>query len=184
MIRLGNTIGSLAIAGFVAVAFSAAPVGLDNDFSLAPKAAFAKGKGSGNSGGHGGGSHSSRSSKSNKGGKSGNGIETEGAHGNGQGDDFETAEHESHNDKGELTSAMGNLNAAHASPTALEHASDDSVIGKLRAYVEDFLGDNETTTEQQRDALGAISNKADEDGRVDEAVVTGVNTLLEPPPSE
>ena len=44
MARTCRTIGSLAIAGFAAVLFSVAPVGLDYDFTPETKAAFAKGK--------------------------------------------------------------------------------------------------------------------------------------------
>ena len=79
MTRVCPSIGSLAIAGMVAVAFAAAPVGLDYNFTLEIESAFAKGKGSGGKGGS-KGSKGSKSSKSGGHGKSGdgNGLEEAG----------------------------------------------------------------------------------------------------------
>ena len=208
MIRSAHSISSLVIAGFVAFAFSVAPVGLDNDFSLETKSAFAKGKGSGKSSSRGsssrgGGSRGGASSSSGpgpdfvKGSSNGQGQSNGPGQSNGQGVNSQSSS-ENH---GSLASALGNLNAAHASPTALEHvslnenAAENSIVGLLAAYAQDVVDAGEPTTtedelaalEAQRIALGDISNKSyfDEsldDGNgasaVDEEVVDAVNDLL------
>ena len=68
-------------------------------------------------------------------------------------------------------SALGKLNAAHASPTALQNASPNSTVGMLGAYKEAVLMD--ITLDEARDALAEISNKP-----VDKDVVEAVNELL------
>jgi hypothetical protein len=195
MKRAPNSISSLAIAGFVAFAFGVAPVGLDYDFTPEIKSAFAKGKGSGNSGGKGG---SKSSSSGGKGGaadldtasgdedvddKTGNGhLKAQGnGHANNHDGEGDPNEH------GKLASSLGNLNAAHASPTGLANASENSVVGMLRLYLEevdpedpDIVG---LTPEEQRIALGEISNKTDGEP-VDDAVVAEVNRLLGLPEEE
>lgn len=186
MVRMRDRI-TPAVAVFAAFAFTAAPVGLDYDFTPETKSAFAKGKGSGKSGGKGGGSKRSSSSSSASANapddarSNGNAFGHDKANGNGHNghDDFDTADHDDANAHGKLASEMGNLNAAHASPTALENASEDSLIGRLADYLERVTeGDLSDDPEGQQEALGAISNKADDEGLVSEGVVTEVNDLL------
>jgi hypothetical protein len=183
MKRAPNSIGSLAIAGFVAFAFGVAPVGLDYDFTPEIKSAFAKGKGSGKSGGKGGGSKSSSSSSSSSSNRGGGGGDVEAARSNGddhkKDGDAETSFDGPHNNHGKLTSALGNLNAAHASPTALANASDSSIVGLLGAYAEAVAEDESDydSLEDQQARLGELSNKTDGDP-VDEDVAKEVNELL------
>ena len=122
-----HSISSLAVAGFIAVALSAAPVGLGSDYAPEIKSAFAKGGGGGagsagsNGGGHGGSNGVGHTDHGN-----GNGYGHDNGHGN---DDNESLGAEfTHNGHGSLSSALGNLNAAHASPTALANASDASKL--------------------------------------------------------
>lgn len=196
MIRARNSMSSLVIAGFVAFAFSVAPVGLDDDFSLETKSAFAKGKGSGSSGGKGGSKRSSKSNSSSgdsdgfddeeDGHSNSNGLGHVKAKGNGHNKDgaIESA-HDDHDNHGSLASAMGNLNAAHASPTALKNASGDSIVGLLALYAQDVAAadppsnaeEEQAALEAQQEALGLISNKTDGEP-VDENVVNEVNSLL------
>lgn len=188
MTRAPSSISSLVIAGFIAAALSVAPVGLDDDFTLQTKTAFAKGKGSGSSSGRGGsnrggdnrgGSSSSSGSDQDLVKGSGNGQGQNNGQGQGVGSSSADGNH------GSLASALGNLNAAHASPTALAHASENSMVGMLALYADAVAGDPDAaspvlglTLEEQQDALGDISNKADDDGLVDASVVTEVNSLL------
>lgn len=193
MKRAPNSISSLAIAGFVAFAFGVAPVGLDYDFTPEIKSAFAKGKGSGNSGGKGGGSRSSSSSSSSSNRGGGGGASNLDTAGGGEGVDDKIgnghikAQGNGHaknhdgegdpNEHGKLASSLGNLNAAHASPTGLANASENSIVGLLAAYAEAVNSVEGLTPEEQREALGEISNKTDGDP-VDEDVVNEVNALL------
>lgn len=191
MIRSAHSISSLAIAGFVAFAFSVAPVGLDNDFSLETKSAFAKGKGSGKSSSRGsssrgGGSRGGASSSSGpgpefvKGSSNGQGQSNGPGQSNSQGVHSESSS-ENH---GSLASALGNLNAAHASPTALEHAAEGSIVGMLAAYAEAVEDEILVTDEEKQEALGLISNKSYDDpddalgAIVDTEVVDAVDNLL------
>lgn len=193
-----RTIGFLAATGLVAIALCAAPIGLGSDLMPHGTAAFAKGKGSGNSGGRGGGhggrggghgaSSDSDFEKFGDNGKA-NGaaaFDDDDAGGKGKGrtkNDAGAFGDEEDLSTGEKASALGNLNAAHASPTALEHASENSIVGMLGAYakaVDDHTLDSE---DDQRTALGAISNKAEYDSSlgadaVDAEVVNEVNSLL------
>lgn len=181
MTRAHTSISSLVITGFVALAFSIAPVGLDDDFTPETKAAFAKGKGSGSSssGGRGG---SNRGGGNRGGSSSSSGSNQDLVHGNGNSNSQNKGANadSAHDNHGSLASALGNLNAAHASPTALEHASDNSIVGLLAAYAEAVEGG--LTEEEQQQELGAISNKSYEDPElgdvVDTEVVTEVNSLL------
>ena len=195
MTRVCPSIGSLAIAGMVAVAFAAAPVGLDYNFTLEIESAFAKGKGSGGKGGS-KGSKGSKSSKSGGHGKSGDGNGLEEAGGkNGNAFGHEKARgnghHKGHhadadeNGDGVKKTALGNLNAAHASPNAREHAAANSMVGLLAAYAEQA---DQMTADEARAALGAISNKSSfeqsfNEGAgadvVDAEVVDEVNALLD-----
>jgi hypothetical protein len=184
MARFRYSFCSLAIAGFAALAFTAAPVGLGFDFSPELESAFAKGKGSGKSGGKGGGKSAGKSGgQANKdsGGKFGDDRIKAGGKANGhakkQRDDNAAG-----TEKGEKLkkNGLGNLNAAHASPNAREHASPNSMVGLIAAYAAE-AGD--MTTDEAREALGAISNKASFDeglgvDAVDQEVVAEVNALL------
>lgn len=72
---------------------------------------------------------------------------------------------------GAKASEIGNLNAAHAAPQGLQHASPNSVVGQLGLYANTI---GTTTTQQQQEALNAIANK----GPVSVEVVDAVNGLL------
>lgn len=192
------SLGSLALTGLIAMALTAAPVGLDDGFSLEKETAIAKGKGSGNSGGKGGGTRGGRSSASKSGKSDGDRFGDDDddntgsgylkAHGNGHLKHHADAEHDEDNDDhpnshGKLASALGNLNAAHASPTALEHASENSIVGLLAAYAEAVSSGEGLTEDEARLALGEISNKSEFDEElggdaVDAEVVAEVDRLL------
>ena len=195
-----HSISSLAVAGFIAVVLSAAPVGLGSDYAPEINSAFAKGGGGGGGGGaSSGGGNAGGNAGSNGGGHAGsNGVgHTDHGNGNGYGhdnghgnDDNESLDAEfTHNGHGSLSSALGNLNAAHASPTALANASETSMVGMLNAYAVAANLDDPSAVElqAQRGLLGAISNKSDETDLVDVEVVEEVNDLLnteEPAPAE
>ena len=180
MVRTGSSIGSLVFAGIIALSFSAVPVGLDHNFTPKIDAAFAKGgggggggNGGGNGGGHGGSHGGGHASHGN-----GNGLGHDKGHGNGhgKGHDAEGA----HNGHGGKASALGNLNAAHASPTAMANASSKSMVGLIATYA--AHAQTMTTVEAQQ-ALGAISNKSSHDSEldadvVDAEVVAQVNAML------
>jgi hypothetical protein len=72
---------------------------------------------------------------------------------------------------GAKASEIGNLNAAHAAPQGLQHASPNSVVGQLGLHANTI---GTTTTQQQQEALNAIANK----GPVSVEVVDAVNGLL------
>jgi len=180
-----HSISSLAVAGLVAVVLSAAPVGLGSDYAPEIKSAFAKGGGGGagggggnaggNGGGHGGSNGVGHSSHGN-----GNGF----GHDKGPGNDHDVDA--ASNNHGEKASALGNLNAAHASPTAMANASSNSTVGLIAAYAQAVKAGQITTTAEAQQALGAISNKSSQDEElgvdavdaVDAAVVAAVNELL------
>ncbi|MCZ6838348.1 MAG: hypothetical protein O7G13_03640, partial [Alphaproteobacteria bacterium] len=90
------------------------------------------------------------------------------------------------NNHGEKASALGNLNAAHASPTAMANASLNSTVGLIAAYAQAVKDGQITTTAEAQQALGEISNKSSQDEElgvdavdaVDAAVVATVNELL------
>ncbi len=188
MTHVRHSISSLTIAGFIAVALSAAPVGFGSDYAPEIKSALAKGggggasSGGGNAGGNGG---------SNGGGHGGsNGVgHTDLGNGNGFGHDKGPGNDQdvnaAHNGHGNLSSALGNLNAAHASPTAMANASSNSMVGLIAIYA----AEAETmTTAEAQEALGAISNKSSFDPSldggngaeaVDAGVVAAVNELLD-----
>jgi hypothetical protein len=186
MTRVCPSIGTLAVAGIIAIAFAAAPVGIDYNFTPEIESAFAKGKGSGKSGSK--GSKSSKSSKSGGHGKSGgdDGTGVDQAHkGKNKSDSVEASlddhddddgkignghikakgnGHQKHHDGDALhdgddgdKNLLGNLNAAHASANARENASDNSMVGLLAIYAAEADG---MTAEEARAALGAISNKS------------------------
>ena len=92
---------------------------------------------------------------------------------------------------GQLTAALGPLNAAHASPTALAHASPRSMVGKIATYDRAMLSalSMPTRTPQQialrqQAITNARETLADETGRtLTPAVVSRVDHLLGLPPS-
>jgi hypothetical protein len=75
--------------------------------------------------------------------------------------------------KGSISSALGKLNGAHASPTAMSHANPKSTVGMLASYRDAVQNNTVTTVEQAQEALGKISNKS-----VSPEVVAAVNDLL------
>lgn len=197
MKRARISVSTLAIAALIGVGFVAAPVGFDDQLTPEVKSASAKGAGksSGKGGGKKGGSKSSKSDKSSGSDldtadsddgdedKIGNGhIKAKGnghaKHHDGEGDDGPNAH-------GKLSSSLGNLNAAHASPNALKNASDNSIVGLLALYAAEVRaaadGDDENdpllTLAGQQDALGEFSNKTGGEP-VDEDVAMEVNRLL------
>lgn len=182
MTRAPSSISSLVIAGFIAVALSVAPFGLDDNFAPETKTAFAKGKGSGSSSSSGrGGSNRGGGSRGGSSSSSGSDQDLVKGSGNGQGKGQSNSLNADGdpNAHGKLASSLGNLNAAHASPTALEHASGDSIVGLLAAYAEAvYNGDPEyDEPSEQQVKLGEISNKTNGDP-VDQTVVDEVNNLL------
>lgn len=70
--------------------------------------------------------------------------------------------------KGDTASSLGGLNAAHASPNALEHASPNSRVGKVDTYADDPTLSN----------LQAATNKAKTVTSLNSPVATQVNSLL------
>jgi len=176
-------LGSLATVGVVAIALTAAPIGLGSDLTPDTKSAFAKGKGSGKSAGkrggrggkHGGASSASDSDQEFQ--KSRGQGRDDGAAHDSDSDDNEAGNHK-YKDKNK--NKLGNLNAAHASPTALANAAPNSMVGLLAAYAK---AAEDMSEDEARAALGEISNKAAYDAdldadAVDDEVLAEVNALL------
>ena len=69
-------------------------------------------------------------------------------------------------------SALGSLNAAHASLMGLENAADDSVVGQISAF-SDAISQDDPDVEAAAQALAAAANK-----NIDQAVVDAVDGLL------
>lgn len=109
-----------------------APVAFDFDSgAFTFHAAFAKGgNGGGNSGGNGNGN------------SNGNSNGNANGHSNTKGNSGNSSSNGLGNDKGSLASALGRLNAAHASENALAHASVNSVVGALAQYKAAVLASN------------------------------------------
>jgi hypothetical protein len=75
-----------------------------------------------------------------------------------------------------MSSQLGNLNAAHASPTALSHANPNSMVGKIAAYkaaVSALIAQNKNTTAKDIALAQPIANKT-----VTPAVIDALNALL------
>lgn len=87
---------------------------------------------------------------------------------------------------GKTALALGALNAAHASEAAFANASEQSVIGKLSAYMDEIKAYLETlggTEAEQNAALEAaaddLADAANKDTEIDAETVDAVNTLLD-----
>ncbi len=163
--------GLLAATGLVALALTALPVatGLDAGFA-GLKAAQAKGSGNGNgnAGGNGGGNGNGNGNGIGNG--QGGGVASASA--NGHGKSVSTENHDLNAQSHGLTaSSLGNLNAAHASETAMSHASINSVVGQIGAAVELAAEEERSLT---ADDLVGIANKD-----VDDDVVAAVNGLVD-----
>jgi len=205
MKRARISVSTLAIAALIGVGFVAAPVGFDDQMTPEVKSAAAKGAGksSGKGGGKKGGSKSSKGGKSGKSSNSsldtadsddedkiGNGHIK--AKGNGHAKSHDGEDDDGPNAHGKLSSSLGKLNAAHASPNARLHASENSIVGLLALYAAEVDPEDPEaeglTPEEQRQALGEISNKSYEDDElgsvVDDEVVAEVNRLLGLPENE
>lgn len=149
--------------------------------------------GGGNAGGHGGGHGNGHGgpdveSASSHGGH-GNGKSQGPNHGNAFGQSTDKAADKAaskaahaaahDDDLGLSASALGNLNAAHASPTAMANAAPNSMVGAIADYKDAVMGNVEPTEETIDEmseavaALEAISNKD-----VDVDVVNAVNDIL------
>ena len=77
---------------------------------------------------------------------------------------------------GKASHLEGRLNAAHASPTALAHASPYSAVGQIAAYKEamkDYLAGNEESLEAAANALAGVANKG-----ISAQTVTDLNAVL------
>ena len=187
MKRVRISLSTLAIAGLIGAGLSAAPIGVDDQFAPEFKTADAKGKGSGKSAGKGGkGGKSGKRGGHGAGGSDGDSELVKGfkdknkfgdedivhdAHeddelGNGhlkaKGNGHLKHHHGDgdHDDDGKYSNSLGNLNAAHASPNARLHASENSMVGLLAAYAAAVEDGTLDTEDKQRAALGAISNKS------------------------
>ncbi len=184
--RKVGKIGLTVAASLLTLALVALPVvpSLDG-VSLDGMAAYAKG---GNGGGNGGGNAGGKGGKGGRGGTGGASINLlTDSHGKGHtgtglghGKDAVSGVHLSHNgshseNHGALTSLLGRLNAAHASPNAMANAAGHSAVGRLANYVtllgEDSIGD--ATAE-----LLAVANKDVADTGEATLVVREVNGLL------
>ena len=136
-------------AGVLALAVIAEPLQYQSDGSFvlwSPAFAQAggngRGQGNGQGRGQGGGNQGGgqgASNGGNQGGGQGGGQGAQGAGGNGQsngnGQSQGQGQGES-NGRGAIASALGGLNAAHASETALENAAPNSSVGLIAAYSE------------------------------------------------
>lgn len=88
---------------------------------------------------------------------------------------------------GATAGALGALNAAHASGSAFANASENSVVGKLSAYMDDMAayldalidgGEAEQDAALQA-AAGHLADAANKDELVDADLIHAVNTLLD-----
>lgn len=196
MKRARISVSTLAIAALIGVGFVAAPVGFDDQMTPEVKSAAAKGAGksSGKGGGKKGGSKSSNSGKSGK--SSGSDVDTADsddgdedkignghikAKGNGHAKNHDGEGDDDPSAHGKLSSSLGNLNAAHASDTALENASENSIVGMLALYAAEA---ENLTPEEAQEELGEISNKSEFDDELETDIVSAevvdeVNRLLD-----
>ena len=162
-----------AAAGGFALALAAAPFAPNGDFpGFAPNAALAKGggdNGANNSGGRGGGNGQGHGKGGSAPGRlisdsAGDGEDGPGhGHGLALGHDKDAVSGvqgggsilhpENH---GPISSMLGRLNAAHASPNAMEHAAAFSTVGRLATYI-DLLEEGEIVAAAAE--LLAVANK-------------------------
>lgn len=154
-----KSLGSVFILG---LALAAAPVGLNGQITLMSKTALAAAGGNGGGGG-GGGGNGGNGGGGGSGGNGGGGGGAAGDHGN-SADHSNAGDHGAANggghgnsgnagnsgssagfdsngrgakgsaSQGQLASASGALNAAHASPNALAHAAPGSRVGQIATY--------------------------------------------------
>ncbi len=204
--RFTLILGTLGLAA----ALVAAPVGVqDNIASLQDKSAFAapggnngnrggNGNGNGNGNGHGRGHGNSASASAHGGsgpGKSGSAPGHGGTgHGQAVGHDAVSGvpSHSGHLN-GISASALGNLNAAHASAQAFENAAATSMVGEIAAAVRESFDpsvddddgvigkDPEINLDELEAELAKISNKT-VDPDVTEAVAGLVDGKVSEPP--
>ncbi len=202
--RFTLILGTLGLAA----ALVAAPVGVqDNIASFHEKSAFAapggnngNGGGNGHANGHGNGhgngkgpgNSASASAHGGSGpGKSGSAPGHGGTgHGQAVGHDAVSgvSSHSGHLN-GISASALGNLNAAHASAQAFDNAAADSMVGEIARAVKDSFNDAAAVDDEKpgiggdeidgtfAGRLGAISNKVD--GPVSEDVADEVRDLVD-----
>jgi len=173
---------------------SALPIGLDQA-SIDLNTAAAKGAGGGAGGGNGGGNGGGHGNAGGNG--HGHGAEAAGfgshgpSHGNAYGHSEDKAADKAAEkaEKAEAHSAgsyglKGNLNAAHASPTAMAHAAPHSMVGLIADYKAALMDavngtmtsvnhEPITTMDEAIAALETFSNK-----EVTEEVVDAVNEIL------
>ena len=93
----------------------------------------------------------------------------ENGHGNANGHDKQAEKDKS---QGADASSLGALNAAHASDTALAHASPDSQVGQIAAYKEAALAAKAATA----DAAAADQAVADAQSALDSALAANADT--------
>jgi hypothetical protein len=72
--------------------------------------------------------------------------------------------------QGAVSSALGGLNAAHASKTALSHANPHSRVGKIAAY--------NRAVQAQQSAAAAAAAQAAANKKVTATVINALNSLL------
>jgi hypothetical protein len=80
------------------------------------------------------------------------------------------------NSQGSVYGQLGNLNAAHASKSALSQANPHSMVGKIAAYksaVLALIAQNKNTTTKDISLAQPIANKT-----VTPAVISALNSLL------
>lgn len=188
------TFARIVIAATFMLALSSAPMGQGDGLSFGFKPAQGEpgggggnaGGGGGNAGGGGGGGGGDNPIGSKggigAGGKSFGGFSAIGqpSHGSGSGSNVSTGGPEYgsfKNAPGEGpargSSDLGNLNAARAAGYALGHPNPNSVVGEISAYRDAIQQGGLASLEEQRQALGKISNK-----QISYAEVARVNQLL------
>lgn len=193
--RLARLAASVLGVALIAALGISAPFTVDSG-GLSMREALA-GRGGGNGGGRGGGhdhGHGSgggmSASASDLSGASGAAA---GAHGNraGKAPASVTSDGDGPSDNsaaatGETAMSLGSLNAAHASETAFANASEDSVVGKLSAYMEDikaYLDSLDGSEDEQNAALEAaaadLADAANKDELLDAETIDALNTLLD-----
>ncbi len=167
----------------VAALFLATAMTTGGALLMPPVAMAAHGGNGGGNGGENGGGHGGAGANAGEHGTSGN---ASGAAAGAHGANAAAAS------SGQLASALGALNAAHASPTALAHAAPNSKPGQLAAYDNAMLSAlamPDTTTAQvaarqaaiaaARTTLAATTNKT-----LTPSVVQQVDLLLGLPPTD
>jgi hypothetical protein len=171
-----------AVAGAVILVGVGAPVSIDfGDGAIGVHEAFAKGgNGGGGNGGNGPGNGAGNGGGSGNGG--GQGASASAGPGNGQGNanghgkGVASVGHGTSGFGGEAgdadADALGSLNAAHASPNALAHASRNSRVGAIAAYSEAVQANDIDA------AATAFSDASNKDEGIVESVVHAVNALL------